>query len=169
MELTDEELQKKLDEAVAKATKGLLSQEQFDEALKKRLSEKEAKHKAELEEAQKTASMTAEEKQKHAFAELAKERDELKGLLAKKEHIENLTKLMADKKVSAEFLPMFSGISDLKEAGAMMDKFNETFEAKIKAEKESLINPHTPSIQTTTNPSDDAEVDRIMGIKPTKK
>lgn len=169
MELTDEELQKKLDEAVAKATKGLLSQEQFDEALKKRLSEKEAKHKAELEEAQKTASMTAEEKQKHAFEELAKERDELKGLLAKKEHIENLTKLMTEKKVGSEFLPMFSNISDLKEASEMMDKFNEAFDAKIKAEKESLINPHTPNIQISNNAQNDAEIDRIMGIKPTNK
>ena len=169
MEITDEELQKKLDEAVAKATKGLLSQEQFDEALKKRLSEKEAKHKAELDELKKTADMSAEEKQKHALDELTKERDELKGLLAKKEHIENLTKLMTEKKVSSEFLPMFSNISDIKEAGALMDKFNQAFDAKIKAEKEALINPHTPSIQTTTNPSDDAEVDRIMGIKPTNK
>lgn len=169
MELTEEELQKKLDEAVAKATKGLLSQEQFDEALKKRLSEKEAKHKAELEEAQKTASMTAEEKQKHAFEELAKERDELKGLLAKKEHIENLTKLMTEKKVGSEFLPMFSNISDLKQASEMMDKFNEAFDAKIKAEKESLINPHTPNIQISNNAQNDAEIDRIMGIKPTNK
>ena len=169
MELTDEELQKKLDEAVAKATKGLLSQEQFDEALKKRLSEKEAKHKAELEEIQKTASMTAEEKQKHAFEELAKERDELKGLLAKKEHIENLTKLMSEKKVGSEFLPMFSSISDLKQASEMMDKFNEAFDAKIKAEKESLINPHTPNIQISNNAQNDAEIDRIMGIKPTNK
>ena len=168
MELTEEELQKKLDEAVANAKKGLLSQEQFDEALKKRLSEKEAKHKAELEEMKKTADMSAEEKQKHAFDELTKERDELKGLLAKKEHLENLTKLMTEKKVSAEFLPMFSGISDIKEAGDMMDKFNQAFAEKVKQAKDELIAPHTPSIQNNTNPSDDAEIDRIMGIKPNK-
>lgn len=168
MEITEEELQKKLDEAVAKASKGMLSQEQFDEALKKRLSEKEAKHKAELEELKKTADMSAEEKQKHALDELTKERDELKGLLAKKEHLENLTRLMAEKKVGTEFLPMFSEISDIKEAGAMMDKFNEAFEAKIKAEKEALISPHTPSVQNKNAP-DDAEVDRIMGIKSTNK
>lgn len=167
MEITEEELKKKIDEAVAKATKGLLTQEQFDESLKKRLSEKEAKHKAELEEVQKTAKMSAEEKQKHDFDELTKERDELKGLLAKKEHTENLSKLMAEKKIGSEFLPMFSSISDLKEAGAMMDKFNSTMEAKLKAEKENLINPHTPQKQTTGSSADDAEIDRIMGIRPT--
>lgn len=168
MEITEEELQKKLDEAVAKATKSMLSQEQFDEALKKRLSEKEAKHKAEMEELKKTADMSAEEKQKHAFDELTKERDELKGLLAKKEHLENLTKLMTEKKVGAEFLPMFSGISDLKEAGDVMDKFNQAFDERVKKAKDELIAPHTPNVQNNTNPSDDAEIDRIMGIKPVK-
>lgn len=165
MEITDEELKKKIEEAVATATKGLLTQEQFDESLKKRLSEKEAKHKAELEEVQKTAKMSAEEKQKHDFDELTKERDELKGLLAKKEHTENLSKLMSEKKIGSEFLPMFSNISDLKEAGEMMDKFNSTFEERIKAEKENLISPHTPSTQTSAPTTDDEEVDRVLGIR----
>ena len=167
MELSEEELKKKLDEAVANATKGLLSQEQFDKTLKERLSEKDAKHKAELEEIKRTEKMSAEEKQKHDFEALTKERDELKGLLAKKEHDENIGKLMAEKKIGNEFRQMFIGISDVEQAGALMDEFNKSFEAKLKAEKDELIKPHTPNTQIGSNASfDDAEADRIMGIRP---
>lgn len=163
----EEELQKKLDEGVTKDIK-LLSQEQFDKILKERLAEKEAKHRAELEEVQKTAKMSAEEKQHHDFEALAKERDELKGLLAQKEHDENITKLMGEKKICNEFKQMFIGIPDIKQAGELMEEFNKTFEAKLKAEKENLINPHTPKIQTSdSHIFDDAEADRIMGIRPT--
>ena len=113
MEISDEELKQKLDEAVANATKGLLSQEQFDKILKERLSEKDAKHKAELEEIKKTEKMSAEEKQKHDLEALTKERDELKGLLAQKEHDENIAKLMGEKKIGNEFRGLFIGVSDL--------------------------------------------------------
>lgn len=153
MEISEEDLKKRIADAVATATKGLLTQEQFDDALKKRLSEKEAKHKAELEEVQKTAKMSAEEKQKHDFESLTKERDELKSQLAQKEHSEVLARLMNEKKIGAEFSEMFSGISDLKVAGEMMDKFNEKFSAKLNEEKEALINPHTPK-ETKSAPKD---------------
>lgn len=153
MEISEEDLKKKLDEAVANATKGLLTQEQLNEIVQKRLSEKEAKHKAELEEVQKTAKMSAEEKQKHDFENLTKERDELKGLLAQKEHSEGLARLMNEKKIGAEFSEMFSGISDLKTAGEMMDKFNAKFTERLNAEKEALLNPHTPK-ENISSPKD---------------
>ena len=50
MEITEEELNKKIADAVAEAKKGLLTQDQFNEAISKRIGEVNEKHKKELEE-----------------------------------------------------------------------------------------------------------------------
>lgn len=162
MEITEEELKKKIDEAVASATKGLLTQDQFNEAISKRISEVNEKHKKELEEKEKVAKMTAEEKQKHDFEALAKERDELKNSLAQKEHKEKLTSLMGEKKIDNSFYDMFSGINDLEKAGAMMDNFNKSFENKLNKAIDEKISPHVPNKDTGT--TDDAQLRKAMGL-----
>lgn len=162
MEITEEELQKKLDEAIAEAKKGLLTQEQVNEVVSKRITEINEKHKKELEEKEKVAQMSAEEKQKHDFDELTKERDTLKASLAEKEHREKLTALMADKKIDSSFYDMFSGVSDLEKAGGLMDKFNTTFEEKLNAAVEKKINPHVPSKGNET--TNDSALRKAMGL-----
>lgn len=144
MEITEEELQKKIDEAVAKAKDGLLTQEQVNDAISKRISELNEKHKKALDEQAKIAKMTAEEKQKHEFEQLTKERDELKLSLQAKEHKENMLNLMSEKKVDSSFYEMFSSIQDLQQAGVMMDKFNETLASKVNAEIDNKIKPNIP-------------------------
>ena len=151
MEITEEELKKKIEEAVTERTKGLLTQDQFNEAISKRISEVNEKHKKELEEKEKVAKMTAEEKQKHDFEALAKERDELKTSLAQKEHKEKLTSLMGEKKIDSSFYDMFSGINDIEQAGVMMDKFNEVLKNKVDTVVDSKINPHIPAKDNTTS------------------
>jgi hypothetical protein len=150
MEITEEELNKKIADAVAEAKKGLLTQDQFNEAISKRISEVNDKHKKELEEKEKTAKMTAEEKQKHEFEQLTKERDELKSSLQAKEHKEKMLSLMADKKLDSSMYDMFSGIQDLEQAGVMMDKFNETVSNRVNAEIDGKIKPNVPH----NNPND---------------
>ena len=98
MEITEEELNKKIAEAQAEAKKGLLTQDDFDKALSKRINELSEKHQKELEEKEKVLKMSEEERRKHDFETLTKERDELKNSLQAKEHKEQLLTLMADKK-----------------------------------------------------------------------
>lgn len=162
MEITEEELNKKIAEAVAEAKKGLLTQDQFNEAISKRIGEVNEKHKKELEEKEKVAKMTAEEKQKHEFEAIAKERDELKSSLALKEHKEKLTALMSEKKIDSSFYEMFSNIQDLEQAGGLMDKFNDTLKSKVDAEVESKIKPNVPN--TGGNNSDDQAIRKAMGL-----
>ena len=162
MELSEEELNKKIAEAQAEAKKGLLTQEDFDKALSKRINELTEKYKKDLEEKEKTAKMTAEEKQKHDFEVLTKERDELKSSLAEKEHKEKLLSLMSEKKVDNSFYEMFSSVADIEKAGQMMDKFNETLKSQVDAEVEKKINPHVPS--SNGNNTDDAQLRKAMGL-----
>lgn len=145
MEITEEELNKKIADAVAEAKKGLLTQDQFNEAISKRIGEVNEKHKKELEEKEKIAKMSAEEKQKHEFEAMQKERDELKNSLALKEHKEKLTTLMGEKNIDSSFYEMFSGVQDLEQAGNLMDKLNETLKSKVDSEVESKIKPNVPS------------------------
>jgi hypothetical protein len=162
MEITEEELNKKIADAVAEAKKGLLSQEDFDKAISKRITEVNEKHKKELEEKEKIAKMSAEEKQKHDFEQLTKERDELKSSLQAKEHKEKLINLMSEKKVDSSFYDVFSNVQDLKIAGDMMDKFNESFNNKVNAEVEKKIKPNVPG--TGGNNSDDQAIRKAMGL-----
>lgn len=162
MEITEEELKKKIDEAVAKAKEGMLTQDQVNEVVSKRIGEVNEKHKKALEEQAKIAKMSAEEKQKHDFDELTKERDELKTSLLAKEHKENILALMAEKKIDNSFYDVFSGISDTKTAGEMMDTFNKSFETKVNEAVESKINSHVPNKTTTT--TSDADLRRAFGL-----
>ena len=150
MEITEEELQNKINEAVAKAKEGLLTQDQVNEVISKRISEVNEKHKKALDEQAKIAKMTAEEKQKHEFEQLTKERDELKLSLQAKEHKENLLNLMSEKKVDGSFYEMFSSIQDLQKASVMMDKFNETLANKVNAEIDNKIKPNVPHSNPNT-------------------
>lgn len=162
MEISEEDLKQKIAEAQAEAKKGLLTQEDFDKALSKRINELTEKHKKDLEEKEKTAKMTAEEKQKHDFEVLTKERDELKNSLAQKEHKEKLLSLMTEKKVDNSFYEMFSNVTDIEKAGQMMDKFNETLKAQVDAEVDKKLNPHVPS--SGGNNNDDAQLRKAMGL-----
>ena len=164
MEISEEELKKKIDDAVAEATKGLLTQEQFDKSLSERLNKEKEKHKKELEEKEKTAKMSAEEKMKHDFDMVTKERDELKSSLAAKEHKEKLTGMMAEKKIDNSFYSMFSGIQDMDEAGKVMDKFNETLKSKVDAEVEGKLKSNVPGGNNGNDNVDDAALRRAMGL-----
>ena len=96
MEISEEELKKKLDEAAAKAREGLLTQEDVDKAISKRVAELKKKHNEELEEERNKAKMSAEELQKHELEKIKAEKAELEKTLQAKEHSEKITKLMAE-------------------------------------------------------------------------
>lgn len=164
MEITEEELNKKIEEAKAEAKKGLLTQEQFNETLSRRLGELNEKHKKELEEKEKTAKMSAEEKQKHDFELLTKERDEIKAMLAEKEHKEKLTALMGEKKIDNSFYDVFSGVPDLKVAGDLMDKLNATMKAQVDAEVEKKLSPNIPKGTNGENDLTTSQMRKAMGL-----
>ena len=164
MEISEEELKKKIDDAVAEATKNLFTQEQLDKVISDRVNQLNDKHKKELEEKEKVAKMSAEEKLKHDFDEMTKERDELKSSLAAKERKEKLTSMMAEKKIDNSFYQMFSGIEDMGEAGKMMDKFNETLKSKVDAEVEEKLKPNVPSGNQGNENVDDAALRKAMGL-----
>lgn len=164
MEYTEEQkadIQKQIEEA----TKGLLNQEQIDAIVSKRVKDLSDKHAKDLEEKEKIAKMTADEKIKHELEQYKTQLAEKDSLLAQKEHKEKLSALMGEKKVSNEFFDMFANVTDLEKAGALMDKFNESFTAKLNTEIDNKITPHAPSKQT--NSSDYAEIDAVLGIRPT--
>lgn len=146
MEISEEELKKKLDEAAAKAREGLLTQEDVDKAISKRVAELKKKHNEELEEERNKAKMSAEELQKHELEKIKAEKAELEKTLQAKEHSEKITKLMAEKKIDAEFLDLFSGISDIDAAAATMDKFCEKIKSQVDAAVDSKIKPHIPDV-----------------------
>ena len=162
MEITEEELNKKIAEAQAEAKKGLLTQDDFDKALSKRINELTEKHKKDLEEKEKTLKMTAEEKQKHDFEVLTKERDELKSSLEAKEHKEKLMSLMSEKKVDNSFYDMFSNVTDLDKASQMMDKLNAGVKTLVDTEVEKKLKPNIPS--SGGNETDDAQLRKAMGL-----
>lgn len=162
MEITEEELKKKIESAQAEATKGLLTQEDFDKALSKRINELTEKHKKELDEKEKILKMSAEEKQKHDFEVLTKERDELKSSLAEKEHREKLLTMMSEKKVDNSFYDVFSGVADLEQAGKLMDTLKEQMKSAIDKAVEDKLKPNVPS--TNGNGNDDAQLRKAMGL-----
>lgn len=162
MEITEEELNKKIAEAQAEATKGLLTQDDFDKALSKRINELSEKHKRELEEKEKVLKMSEEERRKHDFEVLTKERDDLRTSLQAKEHKEQLLTLMADKKVDNSFYELFQSVTDLEQAGQMMDKLNANVKTAVDSEVEKRLKPNVPSSGGTNN--DDAQLRKAMGL-----
>lgn len=162
MEITQEDLDKKIAEAQAEAKKGLLTQEDFDKALSKRINELNEKHQKDIEEKEKVLKMTEEERRKHDFEVLTKERDELKSSLQEKEHKEKLLSLMSEKKVDNSFYDVFSNVPDLEVAGQMMDKFNENIKTMVDTEVEKKIKPNVPSVGG--NNIEDAQLRKAMGL-----
>lgn len=162
MEITEEELNKKIAEAQAEAKKGLLTQDDFDKALSKRINELSEKHQKELEEKEKVLKMSEEERRKHDFETLTKERDELKNSLQAKEHKEQLLTLMADKKVDNSFYELFQNVTDLEQAGQMMDKLNANVKTAVDSEVEKRLKPNVPS--SGGNNNDDAQLRKAMGL-----
>lgn len=148
MEITEEELQKKLDEATNKAREGMLTQDDLDKAISKRVAELKKKHNEELEDERNKAKMSAEELQKHELEKIKAEKANLEKTLQAKEHSEKINKLMAEKKIDAEFFDMFSGISDIDTAATTMDKFCEKVKSKIDTEVDGKIKPHIPETNT---------------------
>lgn len=157
MEITEEELKQKITNAVSEATKGMLTQDQFNKTLSARINEEKEKHKKDLEEHDRIAKMTAEEKQKHDFESVSQERDELKKQIAEIEHKQKILKLMTDKKIDVGFYDMFSNVSDYEQAGAVMDKFSKTIQDSIEKAIEDKLKPNVPSTGTNndnkTNPN----------------
>lgn len=151
MEITDEELKKKIADAVADATKGMLTQEQFNKTLSARINEEKEKHRKDLEEHDRVAKMTAEEKQKHDFETISQERDALKKQLAEKEHKEKILKLMSGKKIDTSFYELFSNVADYEQAGAAMDKFSETIKQNVDKAVEDKLKPNVPANNNNTD------------------
>lgn len=151
MEITDEELKKKIDEAVAEKTKGLFTQEQVNKAISTRINEEKEKHKKDIEERERVAKMTAEEKQKHDLEIISQERDEYKKQLAEKEHKEKILTLMSDKKIDSGFFELFAGVSDYEKACAAMDKFNDTIKSNVDKAVEGKLKPNIPSSDKHNN------------------
>lgn len=164
MEISEEELNKKIEEAVSKAKDGLLTQEQVDKIVSERVNKTKEQHKKELEEAQKVAKMTEAEKQKHDFEILTQERDELKKSLAQREHKDKILSLMSERKIENSFYDIFSGIDDIEKAGTMMDKFNETLSARVNAEVDGKLQSNVPSENKEKNNVNDAALRKAMGL-----
>lgn len=164
MEITEEELQKKIDEAVKKATDGLKSQEEVDKIVSKRVTELNEKHKKELEDEKSKAKMTAEELKEKELEDLKNKLAEKDNLLKQKEHTENITKLMTEKGIGNEFFDMFAGISDLEKARSQMDSFTESLKAKVDAEIESKIKPHVPGKSGAGDNNNDEALRNAMGL-----
>jgi hypothetical protein len=162
MEISEEELKKKIDEAIAESKKGMFNQEQLNEIVAKRLGEANDKHKKELEEREKIAKMSAEEKQKHDFEVITKERDEFKTKLAERDHKDKILGLMTEKKIDSSLYDIFSNMNDLDKAGQMMDKYNETLASSVSAEVDKKIKPNVPN--ANGNITDDAQLRRAMGL-----
>lgn len=151
MEISEEDLNKKIADAISEATKGMLTQEQFNKTLSARINEEKEKHKKDLEEHDRIAKMTAEEKQKHDFETVSQERDALKKQLADKEHKEKILKLMSDKKIDSSFYEMFSNVADFEQASVVMDKFSETIKNSIDKAVEEKLKPNIPSTNPNNN------------------
>lgn len=144
MEISEEELKKKLDEAAVKAREGMLTQEDVNKTISQRIAEIKKKHTEDLEDERNKAKMSAEELQRHELEKIKAEKVELEKTLQLKEHSEKITKLMSERKIDAEFFDMFSGISDITVASTTMDKFCEKVKTKIDTEVDGKIKPHVP-------------------------
>ncbi|MCX4348367.1 MAG: DUF4355 domain-containing protein [Alphaproteobacteria bacterium] len=160
MEISEEDLKKRLDEAAAKAREGMLTQEDVDKAISKRVAEIKKKHNEELEDERNKAKMSAEELQKHELEKIKAEKAELEKTLKAKEHSEKIVKLMSEKEIDTEFLDLFSGISDIDVASATMDKFCEKLKSKVNAAVDSKIKSHVPDTNTgnSSNPNPNAAI-----------
>lgn len=160
MEISEEDLKKRLEEAAAKAREGMLTQEDVDKAISKRVAEIKKKHSEELEDERNKAKMSAEELQKHELEKIKAEKAELEKTLKAKEHSEKIVKLMSEKEIDTEFLDLFSGISDIDVASATMDKFCEKLKSKVDAAVDSKIKSHVPGTNAgnSSNPNPNAAI-----------
>lgn len=169
MELTEEELEQKINDAVKAKTEGLFTQDQVNAAISNRLKEEKQKFEKELADREKKASMDASQLEKYEREKLESENKELKSKIQQKEHAETISKLMADKKIDAGFFDTFSGISDIEQAKIQMDKFNETLSQKVSAEIDGKIKAHVPSAPpnnaTDDNMTMNAAIRSAAGIR----
>lgn len=164
--LTEEELQKKIDDAVNKAKadqEAELKKKHDSEMAQLRIKEKEEREKA-IKKAQEDANLSAEEKAKKELEEKQKQADEERK--AEKEELEKLRleKKINDraKKLTDQGLPEFLK-NDVRLLNADEEKVDEVV-ATIKKEYESVL-PEGATITTNVRGGKTPPPDKFAGFR----
>lgn len=134
--------------------------EDFDKKLNKKFAEMQKKHQSELDEAEKLAKMSAEDKAKKEMADLKAEMEKLKTANQKAEMMKTARSILADKKVSiADDLLETLVTTEAESTKANVEQFAEAFNDAVQTEVKKVLAGKTPN----------GNKDNRDGVKITKK
>lgn len=134
--------------------------EDFDKKLNKKFAEMQKKHQSELDEAEKLAKMSAEDKAKKEMADLKAEMEKLKTANQKAEMMKTARSILADKKVSiADDLLETLVTTEAESTKANVEQFAEAFNDAVQTEVKKVLAGKTPN----------GSKDNRDGVKITKK
>lgn len=134
--------------------------EDFDKKLNKKFAEMQKKHQSELDEAEKLAKMSAEDKAKKEMADLKAEMEKLKTANQKAEMMKTARSILADKKVSiADDLLETLVTTEAESTKTNVEQFAEAFNDAVQTEVKKVLAGKTPN----------GSKDNRDGVKITKK
>lgn len=134
--------------------------EDFDKKLNKKFAEMQKKHQSELDEAEKLAKMSAEDKAKKEMADLKAEMEKLKTANQKAEMMKTARSILADKKVSiADDLLETLVTTEAESTKTNVEQFAEAFNDAVQTEVKKVLAGKTPN----------GNKDNRDGVKITKK
>lgn len=134
--------------------------EDFDKKFNAKFAEMQKKHQSELDEAEKLAKMSAEDKAKKKMADLEKEMEKLKTANAKAEMMKTARSILADKKVTiADDLLESLVTVEAESTKTNVEQFAEAFNEAVQTEVKRVLAGTTPN----------GKKDSKNGAKITKK
>lgn len=119
--------------------------EDFDKKFNQKFAEMQKKHQSELDEAEKLAKMSAEDKAKKEVADLKKEMEALKTANAKAEMMKTARSILADKKVAiADDLLETLVTTEAESTKKNVEQFAEAFTEAVQTEVKKVLAGKTP-------------------------
>lgn len=134
--------------------------EDFDKKFNAKFAEMQKKHQSELDEAEKLAKMSAEDKAKKKMADLEREMEKLKTANAKAEMMKTARSILTDKKINiADDLLESLVTTEAESTKTNVEQFAEAFNEAVQTEVKRVLAGTTPN----------GKKDSKNGAKITKK
>lgn len=127
-----------------------MTEKEFQSAIDKRVSQALATQKQKLDEANKLANMTADEKREHEYQEKMKALEEREAKLARAEMLTELTKQLSEKNLPVESADFLIG-KDADATSANLKAFEKMFNKAVSAQVAAKLGGSAPQAGESAN------------------
>lgn len=139
------------------------TEQEIQSMIDKRVSQALATQKKKLDEANKLANMTADEKREHEYNEKLKALEEREAKLARAELMTELTKQLSEKNLPLESAEFIIG-ADAEKTSENLKSFEKMFNKAVSAQVASKLGGSAPQAETANNNSISKEQFRKMSL-----